>query len=134
MLNYDVIINNLIEELKIENESDLSRLMGMSRQSLQNHKARNTIPYKQIIYLCLTNKIDINKIFNNEDNKKTISNHIQKIENQNGLNIQGKNNQVSNIKTDSKKLEIIEKIEKLPPKRQDYYYHVISAEILNLED
>lgn len=131
MIEYQRIVNNLCLEANIKNEAELSKKLDMSRQSLQNHKTRDSIPYKQIISFCIINKIDINKIFSNENISKTPN-----INNQsgNGLNIQGNHNNVSNIQNNSKNLDILEKIEKLPTKRQDYYYHVISAEILNLED
>lgn len=132
MFVFEDIINRMLVTMKLKNKSELAKIMNVSTATMGNWKARNKIPFEEIITLCLKNNIDIKFILTGNEN--STSNHIQKIENQNGLNIQGNNNQVSNIKTDSKKLEIIEKIEKLPPKRQDYYYHVISAELLNLED
>jgi predicted NUDIX family phosphoesterase len=127
MIDYELVVNNLITQLNVKNEAEIANKLGMSRQSLQNHKTRNTIPYKQIISYCLLNKKDINIIFNNKlDEKNNINNNNLK-----GLNIIGNNNNVSN-KNDEE--ELINKYKKLPKKRQDYYYHMISADILNMEE
>lgn len=130
MFNFEEITNRLLALTNIKNKSQLAKEMDVSTATMGNWKRRNKIPYEEIITICLKYKIDINYIFSGAETELNIlNNSVNK-----NITITGDNNKVSNIKTFGKKLEIIEKLEKLPKKRQEYYYHMISADILNMEE
>ncbi len=64
-IEFNIIINNLKYELKIDTDKELSERLGLNRGSFSERKVRQSLPYKQIIELCLTQNISLDKIFTN---------------------------------------------------------------------
>lgn len=132
MYDFNIILERLKRITGKTKNKEIAEILGTNEGNFSRWIGRNKIPYEQLTNLSLQNGYDLMYILTGKETSEIIKQNINS--NNKNITINGDNNQVSNIKTDSKKLEIIEKIEKLPPKRQDYYYHVISAELLNLED
>lgn len=133
MENFEQILARIKDITGKNKNKEIAELLNTNESTFGKWVSREKIPYEQILDLCFKNNYDTKYIF-------TGNRHLGIFEynNNNNINknitITGNNNKVSNIKSDSKKLEIIEKLERLPQKRQDYYYHLISADILNMEE
>ena len=62
-IDFNIIINNLKYELNIDTDRELSERLGLNRGSFSERKVRKSLPYKQIVELCLTQNISLDKIF-----------------------------------------------------------------------
>lgn len=131
MGNFEQILTRIKDITGKKYNREIAELLKTNESTFGKWVSRNKIPYEQILNLCIENDYDIKYIFTG-----IRQNGILKNSNSNNKNITitGDNNKVSNIKSFDKKLEILEKFERLPEKRQDYYYHMISADILNMEE
>lgn len=58
-LNFSQIIENLIKNQIIKNETELSSLLGISKQNLFGYKKRDKIPYESLTVFCGKNQISI---------------------------------------------------------------------------
>ncbi|MFY9076009.1 helix-turn-helix domain-containing protein [Malaciobacter mytili] len=134
MLNFEEIINRLIIILNLKNKSELALLMEVSTAVLANWKARNKIPYEQIVTICLKNNIDIKYILTGNVTDINTVNNQNNNSNSKILNVQGNNNHVNIRNIRDEQLKLLEELKKLPEKRQKYYFHIISAEALELEE
>ena len=46
----------------VRTDADVAKLLGLSPQSLSNHKAKSTIPHKAVTLYGLKNKLSINRL------------------------------------------------------------------------
>ncbi|MDD3008403.1 MAG: helix-turn-helix domain-containing protein [Arcobacter sp.] len=76
MNNFEKIIINLKEALKINTDKDLAERLNMKNNTFSERKRTNSIPHNEILEMCITEKLDLNKIYtdnpilNNELNYK----------------------------------------------------------------
>ena len=130
MLDFEIIANRLLALLNIKNKAQLADLMNVSTATMGNWKIRNKIPFEEILTICVKYKLDMKFVLIGEPtSQEEINNTL--INSNNNIIVNGNNNNISNHDNENK---LIDKITKLPQKRQDYYYHIISAELLELDN
>jgi len=105
MCEFDEIISNLKEVLKLKNNTELAKVMKVTTQVMGNWKSRNKIPYKEIHTICVEYKLDLNLILNSGFKKNPNE----------SINYKEENHKMIDI-LDSKKLEV--------------YYYKLKAEVL----
>ncbi|MFA6740764.1 MAG: helix-turn-helix domain-containing protein [Arcobacteraceae bacterium] len=103
MNNFEKIILNLKEALKIGSDKELSIRLNMKTNTFSERKRTNSIPHNEILELCITENLNLNEIYT--DNK-VIKNEI-------------------NFKE-----EIINNLELLNKNQIKYIYHITEAEKL----
>lgn len=112
-----IIIRDLIDRLKdsldIKNDSDVAKMLNMAQNTLSGLIKRNSLQFEtfEIVHqIILENQLSTNWILFGirEDNlsNKSIINYEK---------------------------ELIDNIKKLTPKRQEYYYHKIKADLIEDE-
>lgn len=103
MNNFEKIILNLKEALKIGSDKELSIRLNMKTNTFSERKRTNSIPHNEILELCITENLNLNEIYT--DNK-VIKNEI------------------------NYKEEIISNLELLDENQIKYIYHIVEAEKL----
>ncbi|MDD2896709.1 MAG: helix-turn-helix domain-containing protein [Aliarcobacter sp.] len=103
MNNFEKIILNLKDALKIGSDKELSIRLNMKTNTFSERKRTNSIPHNEILELCITENLNLNEIYT--DNK-VIKNEI-------------------NFKE-----EIINNLELLNENQIKYIYHITEAEKL----
>ncbi len=103
MNNFEKIILNLKEALKIGSDKELSIRLNMKTNTFSERKRTNSIPHNEILELCITENLNLNAIYT--DNK-VIKNEI------------------------NYKEEIISNLELLDENQIKYIYHIVEAEKL----
>ncbi len=93
------------EIFNVKKNTEIAELLGVSSSVYGNWKARNTIPYDEIISLCEKNNIDMRYIITG-----TYSEEQKKEKNY--------------------KKELMETIEKLNNEEIEYYYHLIKVQTM----
>lgn len=106
MNNYEKIILNLKESLKIDTDKELSIKLNMKTNTFSERKRTNSIPHNEILELCITEDLNLNEIYT--DNKIT----------KNKINY---------------KNEIINNLELLNENQIKYVYHIAEAEKIKKE-
>lgn len=101
MNNFEKIIINLKEALKINTDKDLAEKLNMKNNTFSERKRTNSIPHNEILEVCITEKLDLNKIYTD--------------------------NPISNIDLNFKD-EIIKNLELLNENQIKYIYHLTEAE------
>ncbi|MFX4232757.1 helix-turn-helix domain-containing protein [Aliarcobacter butzleri] len=101
MNNFEKIIINLKEALKINTDKDLAEKLNMKNNTFSERKRTNSIPHNEILEVCITEKLDLNKIYTD--------------------------NPISNIDLNFKD-EIIKNLELLNENQIKYIYHITEAE------
>jgi len=101
MNNFEKIIFNLKEALKINSDKELAERLNMKTNTFSERKRTNSIPNNEILELCITENLNLNEIYT--DNK-TIKNEI------------------------NYKKEIINNLELLNDNQIKYVYHITEAE------
>lgn len=101
MNNFEKIILNLKKALKIGSDKELSIRLNMKTNTFSERKRTNSIPHNEILELCITEKLDLNEIYtDNQVIKKEIN----------------------------YKEEIIRNLESLNENQIKYVYHIVEAE------
>lgn len=113
MIEIKEILERIKEKLNIKNDKEIAEVLGVNQQNLTNWKARNTIPYFEIISLCLEKNINLIYILTGEKGEKT------------------RKNDKSLSKSE---IELIEKIKKLNPMQQKIIINKIDGEIMKNEE
>lgn len=131
MGNFEEILLRIKDITGKKKNKEIAILLKTTETTFGKWVSRGKIPYEQILNLCIENDYDIKYIFygirqNGIMNKNTIEQ-----EQNYGNNIIGNNNRISPSSNNNK---FMENLNKLPKKRQEYYYHTIKAETLNMED
>ena len=62
-MDFETVINRIINILKIKNKAELCRIMNVSTATMGNWKIRNKIPFEEIIKICKEYELDTNYIF-----------------------------------------------------------------------
>lgn len=62
-MDFETIINRIINILKIKNKAELCKIMNVSTATMGNWKIRNKIPFEEIIKICKEYELDTNYIF-----------------------------------------------------------------------
>lgn len=101
MNNFEKIIINLKEALKINTDKDLAERLNMKNNTFSERKRTNSIPHNEILEVCITEKLDLNKIYTD--------------------------NPILNIELNYKD-EIIKNLELLNENQIKYIYHITEAE------
>lgn len=101
MNNFEKIIFNLKEALKIVSDKELSIRLNMKTNTFSERKRTNSIPHNEILELCISENLNLNDIYT--DNR-VIKNEI-------------------NFKE-----EIINNLELLNDNQIKYVYHITEAE------
>ncbi len=101
MNNFEKIIFNLKETLKIGSDKELSIRLNMKTNTFSERKRTNSIPHNEILELCISENLNLNDIYT--DNR-VIKNEI-------------------NFKE-----EIINNLELLNDNQIKYVYHITEAE------
>lgn len=127
MNTFEEVIKKLKLKLSIEKDKELYQLMGIKQSTFTNWRARNKIPYEEIITYCNKNNITFSDIFNEEKEQKSIIGNNNINGNNSGIHING-NVHINNVEQQDK--ELCELIKQLEPKEKEYYYHLIKADLL----
>ncbi|MDN5045495.1 helix-turn-helix domain-containing protein [Aliarcobacter butzleri] len=107
MNNFEKIIVNLKEALNITTDKDLAEKLNMKNNTFSERKRTNSIPHNEILEACISEKLDLNKIYTD--------------------------NPISNTNLNYKE-EIIKNLDFLNENQIRYIYHLTEAErIKNLE-
>jgi len=130
MQDFEEIIKKLKNKLNIEKDKDLYTLMEVKQGTFTAWRARNKIPYNEIIALCSIKNIDLNEILQNKEKTKIIT----KNNGNNNISLNGINHGQIHINSKNDlEHKICESVKKLSDKRKMYYYHKIEAELLEDE-
>lgn len=105
MNNFEKIIINLKEALKINTDKDLAERLNMKNNTFSERKRTNSIPHNEILEVCITEKLDLNKIYTD--------------------------NPILNIELNYKD-EIIKNLELLNENQIKYIYHITEAEKIKI--
>lgn len=106
MIMFSDIENRIKEVFNISKNTEIADLLGVTSGRYGNWKKRESIPYSEIISLCLSKDIDMKYILTGEKSNK------------------------STIKNINFKEEIHKMIDELEEKKAEVYYHLIKAELL----
>lgn len=128
MINFEQIILRIKESTGLKKDNEIARILGATDANFSRWKTRNKIPYEQIVDFCLKYDIDIKFILTGKETTIQKSNNI----NGNNNNIIGNNNNLAPSNNNNK--QILMNLEKLPKKRQEYYFHKIGLEVIEQED
>lgn len=81
MKDFKQITENLKEMLSLTSDKELAEKLNLKSQAFSERKRTNSIPHKEILELCITEKLDINKLYDNNLNDVSINykNEINKI-------------------------------------------------------
>lgn len=81
MKDFKQITENLKEILGLGSDKELAEKLNLKSQAFSERKRTNSIPHKEILELCITEKLDINKLYDNSLNDSSIyyKNEINKI-------------------------------------------------------
>ena len=63
MDNFSEIINRIKNNFGCSSESDVAKLIGISKHALSNHKSRGSIPYEALFTFCLKENISFDWLF-----------------------------------------------------------------------
>ena len=63
--NFDEVILVLKNKLNIKTSKDLAERLNLTSTAFSERKRTNSIPFNEIIELCIKEKIDLNEIFFN---------------------------------------------------------------------
>ncbi len=105
MRDFKEIESRIKESFNVKKNIEIADLLGVSSSVYGNWKARNTIPYDEIISLCDKNNIDMRYILTGiySENKKDTKDY---------------------------KKELLETIETLNKEEIEYYYHLIKVQTM----
>lgn len=67
MKKFKEIIENLKLELNIKSDKELYLKLGMSSTAFSERKRTNSIPHKEILELCISENLNINKIYTDKE-------------------------------------------------------------------
>jgi hypothetical protein len=113
MIEFKDILERIKSELILKNDREVADIMGVKTQNVTNWKIRNTIPFLEIISLCLEKDINLIYILTGKKKEK--------------ININDKN-----LKKNEE--EIIKKLKKLNPIQQKIIINKIEGEIMKNEE
>jgi len=102
MNNFEIIIKNLKKSLNIGTDKELALKLNMSTSTFSERKRTKSIPNNEIIELCVTEKLDLNEIYSENQNSSSIN----------------------------YKESIIDTLEELNDTQLKYIYHITEAEKL----
>ena len=130
------IINRMKEAFKIKTNKELSEKLGTSLSNIDNWKKRNTIPQKYLLLTSQMTNINPDWLLTGEGEMYKTQ-HIIDIKNsivgQAGHNIKGDVTINTSSANESLK-ELCEAFQKLPTKKQKYYYHKIMADYFEIDE
>lgn len=131
MGNFEQILARIKDITGKNKNKDIAELLNTNESTFGKWVSRNKIPYEQILKLCIENNYDIKYIFtgtrqNGINNKNIINGN-------NSNNIQGNNNTIAPSVNNSNK-QLLENINKLNKKRQEYYFYKIGLEVIEQEE
>lgn len=106
MISFIDIENRIKEIFNVNKNTEIAELLGVTPARYGNWKKRESIPYNEIISLCLYKNIDMKYILTGIKNNK------------------------NDIKNVNFKEEIHKMIDELDEKKAEIYYHLIKAELL----
>lgn len=113
MIEIKNILERIKKKLKLKSDKEVAEIMGVPQQNITNWKSRNTIPYLEIISLCLLKNINLIYILTGEKNEKINDNNENLSKNE---------------------IELIQKIKKLNPIQQKIIINKIDGEIMKNDE
>lgn len=113
MIDFKDILERIKKKLKLKSDREVAEIMGVQQQNITNWKTRNTVPYQEIISLCLVRNINLIYILTGKENKET-------------------NNSNENLSKNES--ELIKKIKKLNPIQQKIIINKIDGEIMKNDE
>ncbi|AXH09721.1 hypothetical protein CP960_09710 [Malaciobacter halophilus] len=133
MFNFNEILERLKETTGKSKNKEIAEFLETNETNFSRWVGRNKIPYEQLTNFCYKNGYDLMYILTGKSTNEVINNQNNN-ENSKIFNVQGNNNNVHIRSYRDEQLKILEELKKLPEKRQKYYYHIISAEVLEFEE
>lgn len=106
MTEFERIMTNFKNLLQIKNDTKTAEILGMNRATYSERKARNSIPYENLINFCKKEDISIDLIFENQE-KMTKNENFQE--------------------------KLTESITKLSEKEAKYFYFLIESKLAEKE-
>lgn len=103
MNNFEKITNILKEKLSIKTDKELAETLGIKNTTFSERKRTNSIPHDEILKICISEKLDINEIYTE--------------------------NQIIGKRINFKE-ELHKMIEEIKEEKAEIYYHLVKAEIL----
>lgn len=113
MIEIKNILERIKKKLKLKSDKEVAEIMGVPQQNITNWKSRNTIPYLEIISLCLLKNINLIYILTGEKDEKINDNDKDLSRNE---------------------IELIQKIKKLNPIQQKIIINKIDGEIMKNDE
>jgi len=136
-----IILDRLKQYYNAENNRQLAQKIGVNYQTLNTWIKRNKIPYDLLHQIGQNENISIDWLLTGRG-EMFLKEAAQNINNQDGIVIANSSPINGNItistnthnkKVTQKEDELLEAYRKLPPKRQQYYYHKILSDAIEYE-